>query len=267
MATTALRITPGFLVGSRAPAVVERNMTVYRNRLLVLASAFFEPVFYLVALGVGVGRLVGDVTLPGGETLTYAAFVAPAMLASSAMNGAVIDSSFNVFFKLKYSKVYDALLSTPVQPVDVALGEIGWALIRVTIYATAFLGFMVVFGLVSSWWAVLVLPAAVLTGFGFAAVGMAATTYMRSWQDFEWVTLATLPMFLLSATFYPITTYPPGLQTVVRLTPLYQAVEIVRSLTTGLVHPGLVLNAAYLFVMGLLGLAVARRRLATLLLR
>ena len=66
---------------------------------------------------------------------------------------------------------------------------------------------------------------------------MAATTYMRSWQDFEWVTLATLPMFLLSATFYPLSTYPPGLQTVVRWTPLYQAVDLVRSLTTGALHP------------------------------
>src|SRR5881392_892235 len=130
MATSVLRITPGLLVGSRAPAVLARNMLVYRRRWLLLASAFFEPFFYLLALGVGVGRLVGDVTLPGGVMVSYATFVAPAMLATSAMNGAVIDATFNVFFKLKYAKVYDSILSTPVAPLDIALGEIAWALSR-----------------------------------------------------------------------------------------------------------------------------------------
>ncbi len=267
MATAALRLTPALLVGSRAPAIVERNLMVYRRSWLLLLSGMFEPLFYLLSLGVGVGRLVGDVTTADGQTITYAAFVAPAMLASSVMNGAVIDTTFNVFFKLKYAKLYDAVLSTPVSPLDVTVGEIAWSLGRGILYSSSFLLFMLVTGLVSSWWALAVLPIAALAGFAFAAVGMACTTFMRSWQDFEWITLATLPMFLLSATFYPLSTYPPAWQHVVRWTPLYQVVDLVRSATTGTMHPGLVLNVLYLVAVGAAGLLVTRSRLAGLLLR
>jgi lipooligosaccharide transport system permease protein len=266
-ATTALRVTPGLLAGTRAPAIVERNLIVYRHSWVLLISGLLEPLFYLLALGVGVGKLVGDITGPDGQPISYAAFVAPAMLASSIMNGAIIDTTFNVFFKLKYAKVYDAVLATPVSPLDITLGEISWSLGRGLLYCSAFLAFMTVTGLVSSWWALLVVPVAALAGFSFAAVGMACTTFMRTWQDFEWVTLATVPMFLLSATFYPITTYPPTLQTVVRWTPLYQVVDLMRSLTTGALHPGLVWNVLYLLAIGALGLTIARARLGRLLLR
>ncbi len=261
MSTSVLRITPSFVAGSRAPAVIARNVRVYRYGWAIIVSGFFEPLFYLLSLGVGLGAVIGDV-----DGMSYAAFVAPAMLATSAMNGAVTDSTFNVFHKLRYNRIYDAVLSTPVRPIDVALGEIGWALSRGLIYSTGFLVVMVVLGLVSSAWAVLVLPVAVVIGFAFAGVGMAATTYMRSWQDFEWVLLVTLPMFLFSATFYPLSTYPEGLQTIVRWTPLYQAVDLVRSLTTGAVHASLILNVVYLLAMGLLGLGLASRRLDRLLL-
>jgi lipooligosaccharide transport system permease protein len=96
---------------------------------------------------------------------------------------------------------------------------------------------------------------------------MACTTFMRSWQDFEWVTLALLPMFLFSATFYPLSTYPHVIGDIVRWTPLYQAVDVQRSLALGHVGPGLLANLAYLLVMGLVGTAVATRRLGVLLLR
>ncbi len=206
--------------------------------------------------------MIGDV-----DGVSYAAFVAPAMLASSAMNGAVTDSTFNVFFKLKYNKIYDAVLSTPVAPFDVALGEIAVGPRPGPHLLHRLPGLvMVALELVELPWAILVLPVSVVIGFAFAGAGMAATTYMRSWQDFEWITLTTVPMFLLSATFYPLSTYPPGLQLLVRWTPLYQAVDLVRSLTTGTVHPSLLLNLVYLLVMGCVGLWVAARRLDTLLL-
>ena len=210
-------------------------MRVYRAGWLVLLSGIFEPLFYLFSVGVGVSQLVGDVELPGGELVSYTAFVAPAMLASSAMNGALYDATFNLFFKLKYDKLYDAVLATPVTPVDIAAGEIGWALMRGAFYSAAFLVVMLVMGLVVSWWALLALPAAVLIGFAFAAMGMACTTFMKSWQDFEYITLVTLPMFLFSATFYPLDVYPASLQWVVRCSPLYHAATLLRELTTGTV--------------------------------
>jgi lipooligosaccharide transport system permease protein len=267
-ATLVPRLTPPALLGGRrALHLVERNLLVYRRLWLLLVSGFFEPLFYLLAIGVGVGELVGDITLPDGRILDYTAFVAPALLASSAMNGAVYDSTFNVFDKLKWKKVYDAVLATPIGAGQVALGEITWALMRGLIYAAAFLIVMLAMGLVLSPWAVLAIPAAILIGFAFAACGMAATTYMRTWLDFEWVQLAVIPMFLFSATFYPLSTYGPVLQWVVRATPLYQGVALTRGLTTGDVGTELIVPVVYLAAMGLLGLAVASRRLERLLLR
>jgi len=265
-ATLLARIVP--LRGTsprRASLMVERSLMVYRRGWVIIVSGFFEPLFYLLSIGVGIGALVGSVTVDG-TVLEYTAFVAPALLASSAMNGAVYDSTFNIFFKLKYAKTYDAILSTPMSPGDVAAGEICWALLRGLIYSTAFLVVMLALGLVGSPWAVLVLPAAVLIGFGFAAVGVAATTYMRGWQDFEFVQLIVLPMFLFATTFYPLSTYPSALQAVVVCTPLYHAVELIRDLTTGLVDGTLTIHVAYLAVMGLIGLRVAAGRLEKLLL-
>jgi lipooligosaccharide transport system permease protein len=266
-----LRVAPP-LVGRRlvgtggAKYLFERNVRVYRNGWAVLLSGIFEPVFYLFAIGVGVAQLVGDVELPGGKLVSYTVFVAPAMLASSAMNGAIYDATFNLFFKLKYNKLYDAVLATPVTPVDVAIGEIGWALARGTFYSAAFLVVMLAMGLVTSWWALLALPAAVLIGFAFAAVGTAATTYMKSWQDFEYVTLVTMPMFLFSATFYPLSTYPEALQWVVRFSPLYHAVALLRELTTGAVNAASLVHVTVLLVLGVVGVLVTGRRLEKLLL-
>jgi lipooligosaccharide transport system permease protein len=268
MATLVARVVPPALFPhGRAMRLVERNFMVYRRGWLVFVSGFFEPLFYLLSVGVGISQLAGDIALPDGVVLSYTAFIAPAMMAASAMNGAVYDATFNIFFKLKYAKLYDAVLATPMTPRDVAVGEITWALLRGMFYAVAFLVVMVAMGLVQSWWAILTVPAALLIGFAFAAVCMAATTYMRSWQDFEFVTLTVMPMFLFSATFYPLSTYPPALQLVVQATPLYNGVALLRGLTTGLVDASLLLNVGYLVVMGLLGLAFASRRLERLLLK
>ena len=234
---------------------------------IVLASGFFEPLFYLLSIGIGIGALVGNVTGPGGQPIGFTSFVAPALLATSSMNGAVFDSTFNVFFRLKYAKLYDSALSTPMRSGDVALGEIGWALIRSGIYACAFMIVMLVMGLVHSAWAVLAIPAALLIGFAFAGAGMAATTFMKNWQHFEFVTLATLPMFLFSTTFYPLSVYPRPLQLVVDCTPLYQGIALLRGLTLGYVGPGMLWYVLYLSVMGVTGLAIAGHRITRLLLR
>lgn len=249
-----------------ARTLVERNVRAFRHGWLVLVSGFFEPVFYLFSLGVGLGALIGDIQTSSGQLVEYAVFVAPALMASSAMNGAVYDATFNIFFKLKYAKLYDSVLATPLGPRDVALGEISWALLRGLFYSVAFLLVATVAGVVTSWWAVLAIPAASLTGFAFAAVGMAATTFMRSWQDFDYVQMAILPMFLFSATFYPLSTYPEEWQWVVQVTPLYHGVELVRGLMLGEIATELWVHVAYLAVMGLIGTVFAAHRIERLLL-
>jgi lipooligosaccharide transport system permease protein len=267
-----LRILPAPLLlahrlGGRGSAhLVERHARAYRHAWLVLASGFFEPLFYLLSIGVGIGALVGTVKV-AGQPVSFTSFVAPALLATSAMNGAIFDSTFNIFFRLKYAKLYDAVLATPMRAGEVAAGEIGWALIRGGLYACAFMVVMLAMGLVHSVWAVLAIPVALLTGFAFAGAGMAATTFIRSWQDFEYVTLTTLPMFLFSATFYPLSVYPRAIQIIVDCTPLYQGIALLRGLTLGYVGPGLLWHVLYLAVMGTTGLALAGRRIGRLLLR
>ena len=117
-----------------------------------------------------------------------------------------------------------------------------------------FLGVMLGMGLIDSWWGLLALPGALLIGFAFAAAGLAATTFMRSWQDFDYVNMAILPMFLFSGTFYPLASYPDGLQWVVQATPLYHGVALERALVTGAVGPGLLGHVLYLAVLGGAGL-------------
>jgi len=265
---TAFPLTSGLLIGSRRSLrLVERNLFVYKHSWLVLLSGFFEPLFYLLSIGFGLGALVGTVPGPGGEPIPYQLFVAPALLASSAMNGAIMESTFNFFFKLNYNKTFTSILSTPLSPGDVAVGELTWALMRGGMYAIGFMAVMVVLGLVVSPWVVLAVPAALLVGFAFGAVGMAATSFMKTWQDFDLIQLVILPLFLFSATFYPIETYPEALRVFVQLTPLYQGVDLIRSLTVGAISPILLFHVAYLLVMGFAGLYVVSRRLDKLLLQ
>ncbi len=247
--------------------LVERNFLSFRRTWSIIVSGFFEPVFFLYAMGVGIGSMVGGVDVGGGRAVPYLVFVAPALLASSAMNGAIFDSTTNVFFKLKYAKLYDSVLATPLGPRDVAIGEITWALLRGLVYSGAFLLVAGLAGAVTTWWALLAVPAATLIGWAFAAVGMASATYMRTWADFDYVQLAILPMFLFSATFYPLTTYPEPLQWVVQATPLYHGVAMVRDLMLGQVGAGIVVHIGYLVVMGAVGTVWTAGRVEKLLLR
>jgi lipooligosaccharide transport system permease protein len=265
---TALPLTSVFLLGSRRSLkLIERNLYVYKHGWIVILSGFFEPLFYLLSIGFGLGALVGTVPGPSGEPIPYQLFVAPALLASAAMNGAISESTFNFFFKLNYNKTFTSILSTPLSPGDVAVGELAWALIRGGLYAVGFMVVMVLLGLVVSPWVVFAVPAALLVGFAFGAVGMAATSFMRTWQDFDLIQLVILPMFLFSATFFPLETYPEILQWVVRVTPLYQGVDLIRSLTVGAISPVLLVHVVYLAIMGFIGLWVVSRRLDKLLLQ
>ncbi|GAB3252569.1 ABC transporter permease [Kineosporia babensis] len=248
-----------------AGSVVHRNARSARRSLFVVISGFFEPLFYLLSMGIGIGVLVGEVQY-GGRSFSYQEFVGPALLAASAMNGAVADSTFNVFGKLKYTRIYDSMLATPLNPRALAAGEISWALLRGAGYASAFLLVLLAAGYVKSWWAVLAVPAASLIGLAFAGAGMAATTFMRSWQDFDLVNLVVLPLLLLSTTFYPLSTYPGVFGLLVQLTPLYHGVELERALVLGTMDLTVLGHLAYLLALGAAGLWLAGRRLERLLL-
>jgi lipooligosaccharide transport system permease protein len=248
-----------------AALLVGRNYTVYRQAWKLFLTGFFEPFFYLLSIGIGVGQLI-DTFEFNGRQIPYTEFVAPGMLAASALNGALIDATFNTFFKLKFIKLYDQVLATPMTTRDVALGEIAWSQLRGSAYAAAFLVIMTAMGLVHSWWAILAFPATILIGFMSSAVCMAATTYMKSWQDFDKITLIQLPMFLFSATFFPVTAFPGPVRWVVECTPLYRGVVLCRELTTGALSWGSVVSVVYLVALGLAGLLVVRRRLDALLL-
>lgn len=250
-----------------ARMLVERNALSFRREWVPFVTGFLEPVFYLFSLGIGLGALVGTVRTEAGTAVGYAVFVAPAMLATAAMNAGIMDSTYNVFFKLRYAKVYDSVLSTPMGPRDVAVGEVAWSLLRGGTYAAVFLLVAALAGLVPSWWGVLALPAALLVGFAFSAVGMFTTTFLRSWVDFDLIALVVQPMFLLSATFFPLAAYPGWAQVLVAATPLYHGVALCRALTLGELDAGLWWHVGYLLALGLVGVIGAARRLDDLLLR
>lgn len=261
-----LRIVPAEILHARRPQrMLERQwMTNRRGGWVIVITGFFEPLFYLLSIRIGFGSLVGDVTVDG-RTIGYAEFVAPALMAASAMNGGLYETTGNVFFRLKYDKVYDAALSTPLTAGDVALGEIAYATLRGSLYSVAFLVTMWALGMTAAWSAVLMLPVAVLIAFAFSAVGMAATTFMRSWADLEYVSSVTLPMFLFSATFYPLASYG-GYGWAVQVSPLYHGVAIMRGLNLGDWSWSFVAHLAVLVGLGTVGLGLTARRIRRLLL-
>lgn len=256
----ATRALPAPVPHRRALRLVERNALAYRRTWPTFVAGLAEPLLFLLSVGIGVGALVGDVTV-AGEAVPFERFVAPGLMAAAAMNGAIFDTTFNFFVKLKYLKTYDAILATPMRVRDVAVGEVTWALLRGGTYSAAFLVAMTALGLVHSPWALLALPSAVLVGTAFAAAGLAASTYLRSFVDFDLVQLTVVPMFLFSATFFPLEQYPDAIGWVVRVTPLYQGVELCRSLVLGDVRPGLLLHVAYLVVLAAVCIRIASRRL------
>ncbi|MDQ3880018.1 MAG: ABC transporter permease [Chloroflexota bacterium] len=270
MAAIAGRL-PGLIAlpsPTRAWRLVQRNLLVYRHGWLIIVSGFFEPLFYLLGIGFGLGSIIGTLPGPDGRAIPYPAFVAPALLASSCMNGAIADGFFNIFFKLNYERTYEGVLATPLGVPDVALGEMIWALTRGSLYAAAFLLVMLGMGLVVSPWALLALPAAILVSAAFSAGALAITGFVRQIQDFDIVMgLLVMPMFLFSGTFFPLSVYPEAIRAVVQVTPLYHAVALLRGLTTGAVGPGLLADVAYLGAMLLVGLTVATIRLEQRIIR
>ena len=254
----------GSMYGGNIRAVIERGFRVMmKNNYLVIISGFFEPVFYLLSMGIGLGAIVGNIDV-NGTPVAYGAFIAPALLAVSAMNGAIYDSTWNVFFKLNFGKLYQTMLLTSLGPLDVAVGEITMAVIRGGMYAAGFLIVMQIMGLIMSPLALLALPAVLLIAAGFASIGMAFTSYMKTFQQMDWLPMFMLPMFMFSATFYPISIYPEPIQVMVECFPLWHGVEMIRELTTGVVTPMMGVHVAYYLVMLGAGVLIVSRRLRSL---
>ncbi|MBK4348843.1 ABC transporter permease [Lacisediminihabitans changchengi] len=257
----------GALYAGNSSAVIGRGLLATRStNWLVILSGFFEPVFYLLSLGIGLGAFVGTVSNSNGDPVPYAAFIAPGLLAVSAMNGAIFDSTWNVFFKMNYAKLYEGMLATSLGPLDVALGEIFLALLRGAVYAAGFMIVMQALGLNLSWTAILALPAVLLIAFGFASLGMAITSYMKTFQQMDWINFVLLPMFLFSATFYPLSVYPQVIQWIIEVFPLWHGVELIRGLTTGALSWGMLGHVLYFVVMIAIGLTFTTRRLRALFL-
>ncbi len=257
----------GSIYAGNSRAVLGRGLRASRtSNYWIIVSGFFEPVFYLLSFGIGLGSLVGTVTTSTGAHIPYAAYIAPALLAVSAMNGAIFDSTWNVFFKMNYGKLYEGMLATSIGPFDVALGEIGFALLRGLLYAIGFMIVMQLFGLNLAWTAILALPAVALIAFGFASLGMGITSYLKTFQQMDWINFVMLPMFIFSATFYPLSVYPQPMQYVIEALPLWHGVELIRGLTTGDLSWGLLWHVLYFAVMIVLGLIFTTRRLRALFL-
>jgi lipooligosaccharide transport system permease protein len=227
----------GLLALWRLPAVSARaasrmwlrDVTLYRAswQLNVLPN-FFEPVLYLLSIGLGLGLYVGRQM--GG--VDYAVFIAPGLAAAAAMNGAVFEVTFNVFVKLRFAKLYDAVITTPLEPEDVAVGELAWAVTRALIYGSAFLLVMVVLGLVRSPLALLAPAAFLLVGTGFGLIGLIYTSLIPQIDLYSYFfTLFITPLFLFSGIFFPVETLPAVAQPIAWLTPLHHGVELLRALT------------------------------------
>ncbi|HWD70794.1 MAG TPA: ABC transporter permease [Solirubrobacteraceae bacterium] len=247
----------------RSGSLVERNALIYRRSLTPVLSSILEPVLYLLSIGFGVGALVGRVH---GVEVRYAAFVAPGILATSAMNAAFNQTSIGIFMRIKNDRAYDAIVPTPLSVADIALGEVASAVFSGVFAAAGFVLVMLVLGLVVSPAILLAIPASLLVGYGFGAAGLAVMTYFRDFPDFQLVQLVMLPMFLFATTFYPLSVYPGWARPLIEALPLYQSIQLLREPALGIFRWDILFAAIYLIAFGSLALAIANRRLARKLL-
>jgi lipooligosaccharide transport system permease protein len=194
-----------------------------------LLPQFVDPLFYLLAMGFGLGTYLASV-----EGIPYEQFVGPGLIASSVMWAASFETTWNIYFKMEESRLYDAVLTTPVEVQDLVLGEVAWAATRALIYGTVFTLIVTAFGLVDSAWGVLIPPFLALGGACFGMLGLSFTSLIRAmdWYSFYY-TLFITPLFLFSGIFYPLDQLPDWVSVAAWLTPLYHLVEITRRLALG----------------------------------
>jgi lipooligosaccharide transport system permease protein len=225
-----------------------------------IVTSFLIPVLYLAAMGVALGSLV-DQHSHGVDGVSYVAFLAPGLLAGTAMQIGTNDATYPVMGGIKWMRTYFAQLASPLSVYDVLLGHLAWIAARLAIVVTIYLGVMAAFGVVYSPWAVLALPAGVLTGMAFAGPISAYAATLESDAAFSTLyRFAIIPLFLFSGTFFPVSQLPIWLQPLAYLTPLYHGVALCRDLTLGQVSWWRDLgHAAYLSLWTGAGYALGRR--------
>jgi lipooligosaccharide transport system permease protein len=215
--------------------VLEYNLMSYRRIWRgTLFSTFLSPILFLAALGIGLGSFVDR---SGGEVLgavSYAAFLAPGLLAGQAMQTAGFESTYPIMGSIIWDRTYHGMLATPITVPSIVFGQLAWLAIRLTLVATVFFGVMVAFGLVSSPLGVLSIPVTVLTGLAFGAPIMAYAATQKNDQGFSALfRFGLTPMFLFSGTFFPIEQLPSQLQIVAEVLPLHHGVALARHLVIG----------------------------------
>jgi lipooligosaccharide transport system permease protein len=239
-----------------------RNLLVWRKLMVAgLFLTFGEPFVYLIGLGFGLGRFIGDV---GG--MPYLTFLASGLLAASAMNAAAFEGMYSVFTRMVHQQTYDAILATPLQVDDIVAGEMLWCATKSVIVGVPILLVAALMGAVTSWTAVLAIPVFFLTGLCFAGPSIFVSSLAPSFDFFNYyVTLLITPMFIFSGVFYPVATLPEFAQWVVQVLPLAHAVALIRPLVAGLAPTDVVLHASVLMTYAVLGYLAAtvfiRRRL------
>jgi lipooligosaccharide transport system permease protein len=250
-------------ISRRLWRVWQRNFAVYRRTWLIsFLPNLFEPAFYLLAFGLGLGAMVGGVTYQS-EAVSYISFIAPGIVAIAIMQNAFFENTYASFVRMYYQKTFDAMLATPLSLGDVIAGEIFWGATKSLMAGVAMTAVLMPFGLVSVEGALLIIPVSILGGFAFGSIGMVFTGITPTIEVFNLpVFLFVTPMFLFSGTFFPIENMPPWAGSVARLLPLTHLVELVRGPFLGKVEPKLLFSAAYLLLFSalLFPLAVHKMR-------
>jgi lipooligosaccharide transport system permease protein len=245
MVATLRAVRPSARIAGRVWTRDVRNFSkLWRGALL---PTFLDPLFYLFAMGFGLGTYLATI-----QGIPYKNFIAPGLIASSAMWAAAFETTYNIYIKMNENRLYDALIATPIEVPDLVTGEVAWAGTRSLIYGSSFLVVIAAFGLVDSWWALAIPVFLVLGGVCFAVIGVAFTALIPKIDLYSYFfTLFITPMFLFAGIFFPLTKLPDALEVVAWFTPLYHLVNLMRELSTGPAFWAVVGNASWLAVLTL----------------
>jgi len=254
--------------------VVEHRALEYRRTFRAsIFSSFLSPILFLTAMGIGLGTYVNG-SSSGGQALgglTYLQFLAPGLLAATAMQAASFESTFPIMSGLTWQRTFHAMYATPITPRDIVLGNVAWITVRLTMITAIFTFVIVLFGAAASPLIVFAIPAAVLTGLAFATPIAAFSATQRTPEKFNALfRFGITPLFLFSGTFFPISNLPPLLQPIALLSPLWHGVELTRGLALGTIvdEPLLALiHVAVLVALVAIGLDVAFRTIERRLVR